>query len=209
MTTAQCSVCGREVALAEPQEDAPICESCAAKDRSPTQTIDLGISKRKLSTRTIVPAGLLAALTVALSALGIGLIPVPNASGAMTTVHIPIIIGGIMLGPVAGSLLGLILGVFTLSLGPWPAVIPARLLIGPVAYYVYRATPNKLLGAALAGFAGTLTNTIGVLGMAVLIKLIPLKVALGIAGFNGTIEVILAILIVTPVVRGLKQAKIL
>lgn len=165
--------------------------------------------RKRLTTRTIVLTGLLASLTIVLSTTPIGLIPIPNASGAMTTVHLPVIVGGIALGPVAGSLLGLVLGLFTLRFGPWFVVVPARLFIGPVSYAIYRMTPNKIAGAALAALGGTLTNTAGVLGMAVLAKLMPLKVALGVAALNGTLEAILAVVVVTPVVRALTRAKLI
>ncbi len=165
--------------------------------------------RKRLSTRTIVLTGLLASLTIILSTTPIGLIPIPNASGAMTTVHLPVIVGGIALGPIAGSLLGLVLGLFTLRFAPWFVVIPARLLIGPIAYLVYRAIPNGTAGAALAAVAGTLTNTVGVLGMAVLAKLMPLKAALGVAALNGTLEIVLAVAVVTPVVRALGRARLI
>lgn len=165
--------------------------------------------RKRLTTRTIVLTGLLASLTIVLATTPIGLIPIPNASGAMTTVHLPVIVGGIALGPIAGSLLGLILGLFTLRFAPWFVVIPARLLIGPVAYLVYRSIPNRTAGAALAAVAGTLANTIGVLGAAVVAKLMPLSAALGVAALNGTLEVILAVVVVTPVIRALIGAKLI
>lgn len=165
--------------------------------------------RKRLTTRTIVLTGLLASLTIVLATTPIGLIPIPNASGAMTTVHLPVIVGGIALGPIAGSLLGLVLGLFTLRFAPWFVVIPARLFIGPVAYFVYRSIPNRTAGAALAAVAGTLANTVGVLGAAVTAKLMPLNAALGVAALNGTLEVILAVVVVTPVIRALTGAKLI
>ena len=65
--------------------------------------------------------------------------------------HIPVIIGAIMEGPVVGGFIGLIFGLFSIYqaltnptpvsfvfLNPLVSVIP-RILIGIVSYYVYNA----------------------------------------------------------------------
>ncbi len=59
-----------------------------------------------------------------------------------------------------------------------------------------------LLAAAL----GTLTNTIGVLGLATLRGYLPLKVALPLVLVHGTPEVVVAMLLVTILVKALKKA---
>jgi uncharacterized membrane protein len=50
-----------------------------------------------------------------------------------------------------------------------------------------------------------LTNTIGVLGLAVLLKYLPLKVALFVALKNGIFEIIVAVILTTMIVKSLKK----
>lgn len=70
--------------------------------------------------------------------------------------HVPVIIGAIIEGPVVGALVGLVFGLFSMyqnftAPGPtsfifWNpiiAIIP-RVLVGIVAYYVYRTLYNKI-----------------------------------------------------------------
>jgi uncharacterized membrane protein len=89
----------------------------------------------KLNTRQIVISGLLVALALVLGVTGLGFIPVPTPAGAATLMHIPVELAGILEGPVVGSFVGLIFGLFTLRFLADPrVVIPARLLIGIVSY---------------------------------------------------------------------------
>lgn len=128
-----------------------------------------------LNTRRIVVAGILGAIAIALGVTRLGFIPVPNTTENATIMHVPAIIGAVLEGPIVGLLAGGIFGIFSwlnatspLFANPIIAVLP-RLLIGPVAWLVYRATArtNRDLAAALAGVAGTVTNTVGVLGLAI------------------------------------------
>ncbi len=106
---------------------------------------------KNLSTRQIVVAGLLGALTVVLGLSPVGgFIPVPTPAGSVTTMHIPTILAGILEGPVVGALVGFIFGLFSfwraqtqanpvarmLFTDPLIAFVP-RILIGVVAYYAY------------------------------------------------------------------------
>ncbi|NLW17894.1 MAG: ECF transporter S component [Firmicutes bacterium] len=169
----------------------------------------------KVSTRQIVVVGVLTALTIALGASGVGLIGVPTPAGAATTMHIPVIIGGILEGPLVGCFLGLLFGLFTLHLGPAIAVIPARLLIGVAAYYAYRATyllverwlgrSAPIVAAAVAGAVGSIVNTVGVLGMAVLIGLYSVEVAWSIGLLHGVPEAILAAVVAAFLILPLSQ----
>lgn len=169
----------------------------------------------KVSTRQIVVVGVLTALTVALGASPVGLIGVPTPAGAATTMHIPVIIGGILEGPLVGCFLGLLLGLFTMHLGPAIAVIPARLLIGVAAYYAYRATYSlvqrwlgssaPVVAAAVAGIVGSVVNTVGVLGMAVLIGLYTLEAAWSIALLHGVPEALLAAVVTASLILPLSS----
>ena len=65
--------------------------------------------KQKLSTRKIVIAGLLSAVAIVLSVTGLGYIPLPTAAGRATFIHVPVILAGILEGPVIGGFVGFIL----------------------------------------------------------------------------------------------------
>lgn len=63
---------------------------------------------RKYDTRWIALMALFIAIQLFLNISGIGLIPLPVIKG--TTLHIPVIVGAIMLGPMAGGILGGVFG---------------------------------------------------------------------------------------------------
>lgn len=136
--------------------------------------------KRGLGTRQIAIAGVLGAICMVLGLTGLGMIPIPTLAGRATIMHLPVILAGILEGPVVGGLTGLIMGVYSFATpsGAIPAdpivrILP-RILIGIVAAYSFRAARGKItLGAALAGILGTCTNTVGFLGLAVLMGYLP------------------------------------
>ncbi len=102
-----------------------------------------------LTVRKMMVVGLLASISIVLGIVpGLGFIPVGPTRA--TIMHIPVIIGAIMEGPLVGGLIGLIFGVFSIFqaisnptpvsfvfLNPIVSVVP-RILIGLVAYYVYK-----------------------------------------------------------------------
>ncbi|MGH2331751.1 ECF transporter S component [Thermoanaerobacter mathranii] len=159
----------------------------------------------KISLRQITVAGMLAAISIVLSTSVLGYIPLGIANA--TTMHIPAIIGGVLEGPIVGAFIGLIFGLTSfirqntpLFADPVIAILP-RVFIGVVAHYFYKLTKN--VGIAAAG--GTLTNTIGVLGLAVLLKYLPFKIALFVALKNGVFEIIVAVILTTIIVKPLKK----
>ncbi|ADD03283.1 membrane protein-like protein [Thermoanaerobacter italicus Ab9] len=159
----------------------------------------------KISLRQITVAGMLAAISIVLSTSVLGYIPLGIANA--TTMHIPAIIGGVLEGPIVGAFIGLIFGLTSfirqntpLFADPVIAILP-RVFIGVVAHYFYKLTKN--VGIAAAG--GTLTNTIGVLGLAVLLKYLPFKVALFVALKNGVFEIVVAVILTTIIVKPLKK----
>lgn len=163
----------------------------------------------KLSVRQMTVAGMLSAISIVLSATPLGYIPLGIANA--TTMHIPTIIGAILEGPYVGVFIGLIFGISSfirqntpLFADPVIAIIP-RVMIGIVSYYAYKYTKNSGIAAA----AGTLTNTIGVLGLAVLHGYLSLPVAIGVAVKNGIFEIIVAVILTTIVVRSVKKMNIL
>ncbi|HAV21042.1 MAG TPA: ECF transporter S component [Bacillota bacterium] len=163
----------------------------------------------KLNTKQIVISGLLVALALVLGVTGLGFVPVPTPAGAATLMHLPVELAGILQGPVVGSFVGLIFGLFTLRFLPDPrVVIPARLLIGIVSYLVYAGCGKKSWSIPLAAIAGSLTNTVGTLGLAVVFGYIPFsgpEGAIGIALLQGVPEAILAAVVITPVAIAVKR----
>jgi uncharacterized membrane protein len=184
-----------------------------SKDRTRTEVKkmnrDSTKSGFKLTTRQLAISGLLGAIAIILGVTGLGFIPVPTPAGHATIMHIPVILGGILEGPIVGALVGLIFGVYSflnatnpIFANPLIAILP-RIFIGVVAYYSYKYLWKS---SAIAAALGTLTNTIGVLGLATLSGYLPLKVSASIALVQGTPEVVVAMLIVIILVKALKKA---
>lgn len=131
-------------------------------------------------TRKLVTVGALGGISIFLGVTRLGFIPLGIFN--FTIMHIPVIIGALLEGPIVGAATGLIFGLFSMYqnfvaptsliffvfLNPIVALIP-RILIGLVSYYVYKLLKNKFknksVSIAIAAVAGTLTNSIGVLGL--------------------------------------------
>ena len=166
----------------------------------------------KLTVKQITITGILGAIALVLGSTPLGFIPVPTPAGAATIMHIPVIIGAIMEGPIVGAFVGLIFGLFSFLRGGSPlfadpliAILP-RVLIGILAAYSYNLFSNKLVGAVGSATVGTLTNTIGVLSLAVIRGFLPNKeAAIGIGLTHGTPEVIVGIIITVIVVKALQK----
>lgn len=108
------------------------------------------MNKRKsFNIRKMAIVGVLGAISAVLGMTPLGFIPVGPTRA--TIMHIPVIIGAIMEGPVVGALVGLIFGLFSIFqaitnptpvsvvfLNPIVSVLP-RVLIGVVTYYVYNS----------------------------------------------------------------------
>jgi len=102
---------------------------------------------KKLSIRKIVIIGVLGGITAVLGMTPLGFIPVGPTRA--TLMHIPVIIGAIMEGPLVGGSIGLIFGLLSMFqaitnptpvsfvfLNPVVSILP-RILIGIISYYVY------------------------------------------------------------------------
>ncbi len=175
--------------------------------------MEQSINQSALSTRKIVVTGILAAIAILLGYTRLGFIPVPNISGNATIMHVPAILGGVMEGPVVGALIGTIFGLFSflqatspLFKNPLVSVFP-RIWIGVVAFYAYIASRRafgEVTALAIAGVLGTLTNTVLVLGMAVLVKLLPVEVIPSIIP-QAVAELIIAAILTVVIVGGWKR----
>ena len=162
-----------------------------------------------LDVRQIVIAGILGGIAIFLGATRLGFIPVPNLAGNATILHVPVILGGALEGPVVGTIVGLIFGVFSFIQAEVPffrnplvSILP-RLLIGVVAWAAFVGLRNVSidLASAVSGVLGSLTNTVGVLGMAVLLGYLPLAAVVPIVP-QALVEAALAAVVTVVVVRG-------
>src|ERR671912_1574656 len=102
-----------------------------------------------LDVRQIVIAGILGGIAIFLGATQLGFIPVPNLAGRATIMHVPVILGGALEGPVVGTIVGLIFGIFSFIQADVPffrdplvSILP-RLPIGIVAWAVFVALRGR------------------------------------------------------------------
>jgi len=143
------------------------------------------------NTRSMVSVALMAAIVILLANTPLGMIQLPIIKA--TTVHIPVIIGAVLLGPAAGAFLGGIFGVCSLisntqaptllsfAFSPFLSTtglagavkalwisIGCRVMIGVVAGWFYRwmkkLSVPKGIALPLTGFIGSMTNTVFVMG---------------------------------------------
>lgn len=194
-------------------------------------------SKTRLNTRRIAVVGILSAMTIGLNFTPLAFMLVPGLQVQITFMHVPVIIGAILEGPLVGAFIGLIFGLFSLYtaaitpipiafafLNPLVSVVP-RILIGIVSYYVYKlfmgllSKKSQSASIGIAAAAGTLTNTIGVLGMIYILyakrfveaiglnDVSPLIVISGLAFPNLPFEIAGAVLIAIPVVIAIKKVR--
>jgi uncharacterized membrane protein len=180
-----------------------------------------GEGMRKDVIRKIVVTGVLAAISCLLGWTHWGFIP--WFSGAsLTIMHVPVIIGAVLEGPIVGLAIGLIFGLFSMILAavaptgptdvwftnPLLSILP-RLFIGPLAWLVWKAMQRwKVPGLILAGITGSVTNTVLVLGMIGVLKYLPWTVLPPIALINGGPEAVVSAIITLAVVAAWWQLKI-
>ena len=142
-------------------------------------------------TRWMVGVALMAAIVVLLANTPLGMIQLPIIKA--TTVHIPVILGGILFGPLAGAILGGVFGICSmisntvaptllsfafspfLSATGLSGVVKAlwisvgcRILIGVVAGWLWiglkKLKLNDIVALPIVGFVGSMTNTVFVMG---------------------------------------------
>ena len=145
----------------------------------------------KKDTRWMVSVALMAAIVVLLANTPLGMIQLPIIKA--TTVHIPVIIGAILLGPAAGAILGATFGICSLIIntmaptllsfafspflsttglvGAVKAIwisVGCRTMIGVVAGWLWilfkKIKLNSYVALAITGFMGSMVNTMLVMG---------------------------------------------
>ena len=148
------------------------------------------MEKRKHDTRWMVEVAMMAAIVVVLANTPLGLIPLGVIKA--TTTHIPVILGAVLLGPMAGAILGGVFGIcsmisntvtpallsFAFSpflstsiLGALKAVwvaVGCRIMIGVVAGWLWillkKLHCKDWIALPIVGFVGAMTNTVFVMG---------------------------------------------
>ncbi|MGM0501434.1 MAG: ECF transporter S component [Bacillota bacterium] len=167
--------------------------------------------------RELAIIGVLGAVAIMLSFTPLGFIPVPTPAGSATIMHIPVIIGAILEGPLVGALIGLIFGLASFIRGaaffsdPLVAILP-RILIGICAAYSYYLTKDmitKMGSVIFAAIIGTAVNTSGVLTLALLRGYLPnFETALSVALTHGIPEIVVAVIITVAIIKALQRADI-
>lgn len=146
---------------------------------------------KKHDTRWMVSVALMGAIIIVLANTPLGMIQLPIIKA--TTVHIPVIIGAILLGPSAGAILGAVFGICSLTsntmaptllsfafspfmsttgiLGAIKAIwvsVGCRILIGVAAGWLWKLLEkvkvNQVIALPIVGFVGSMVNTIAVMG---------------------------------------------
>ncbi len=149
------------------------------------------MEKKSRDTRWLTSVALMAAIVILLANTPLGMIHLHIIKA--TTVHIPVILGAILLGPAAGAVLGAVFGIcsmisntmaptllsFAFSpfmsmtgiIGAVKAVwisVGCRIMIGVVAGWVWillkKMKVNRLAALPVTGFIGSMTNTVFVMG---------------------------------------------
>ena len=146
---------------------------------------------KKHDTKWMVSVALMAAVVVVLANTPLGLIPLPITKA--TTVHIPVILGAILLGPNAGAILGAVFGICSMISntitpaltsfafspflsttgisGVFKAIwvsVGCRILIGLFSGWLWllikKFKKKQMICLAITGFVGSMVNTISVMG---------------------------------------------
>ena len=149
------------------------------------------MNNEKKDTRWLTSVALMAAIVIFLANTPLGMIQLPIIKA--TTVHIPVIIGAILLGPAAGAILGCVFGVCSMisntmaptllsfAFSPFMSMsgivgalkalwisVGCRMMIGVVAgwfwIFLKKMNVNQFLALPIVGFIGSMTNTVFVMG---------------------------------------------
>lgn len=169
--------------------------------------------KKKLTTRQMAVAGMMGAVSIVLSITGLGMIPMPTLAGRATIMHVPVILAAILEGPTVGAFTGLIMGLYSFMTptGAIPAdpivrILP-RVLIGITSYYAYALFRKGKVGVGVAAVVGTLTNTIGFLGLAVLFGYMPLPAALSVVVMQTPFELVIAVVLLVALTGVIQRVR--
>ncbi len=190
------------------------------------------MEKSSAQTRRMVQLAILIALEAVLTFTSLGFIMIPPIS--ITLLHIPVIIGAILMGPSAGGILGLAFGLLSMLKASTAAASPAdmafspflsgsplssvvmcilpRVLLGVIAGGLYLLLSRKVKGDAVSmgvsAVAATFLHSMMVLGLlSLLFQALPLKdVIAALIGVNCLLEMLAAAVVTAAVCVPLKKA---
>ncbi|MGI6161258.1 MAG: ECF transporter S component [Christensenellales bacterium] len=183
---------------------------------------------KRINTRNLAITGILAGLTLLLGLTPLGFINIPPI--AITIMCVPVAVGALLEGRGVGLVLGFLFGLTSfLSVSPLKDMMLAtnplatlavifipRLIIPLVVVAVDKAFAKKsgtALSAGVAAAAGSLTNTVGFLGLFYILFISSLpdvvtNVIAAALGINAIIEIIVAPVLVVPIVSAVRKAVI-
>lgn len=149
------------------------------------------MNNRIKDTRWLTSVALMAAIVILLANTPLGMIQLPIIKA--TTVHIPVIIGAVLLGPMAGAILGGVFGICSMisntvaptllsfAFSPFMSMtgitgalkavwisVGCRVMIGIISGWFWilmkKIKVNPLVSLPITGFIGSMTNTVFVMG---------------------------------------------
>lgn len=149
------------------------------------------MNKKKKDTRWLTSVALMAAIVILLANTPLGMIQLPVIKA--TTVHIPVILGAIVLGPMAGAILGGVFGICSMisntmaptllsfAFSPFMSMtglggavkavwisVGCRIMIGVIAGWLWillkKCRVNPVAALPVTGFIGSMVNTVFVMG---------------------------------------------
>ncbi len=149
------------------------------------------MNKKRKDTRWLTSVALMAAIVILLANTPLGMIQLPVIKA--TTVHIPVILGAVLLGPMAGAVLGGVFGICSLisnttaptllsfAFSPFMSTtglagaikavwisVGCRVMIGVGSGWLWillrKLKVNTSIALPITGFAGSILNTILVMG---------------------------------------------
>lgn len=186
------------------------------------------MKNRRKDAKWMAGVAMMAAIVVLLANTPLGMIPLVVTKA--TTVHIPVILGAILFGPLAGGILGGVFGIcsviintFTPALTSFafspfmsttglPGAIKAlwvavgcRILIGVVAGWLWKALShtrvNNWTALSIVGFTGSMVNTVTVMGSIFLLFTQQYAQAKEVA-----LEAVSGLILTTVVLNGIPEA---
>ncbi len=184
------------------------------------------MSKSTSKTRQLTQLSLLIALEAVMAFTPLGFIMIPPIS--ITILHIPVIIGAILMGPTYGGILGGAFGVLAMIKATFFAASPADLLFSPFAsgapvqsvvmcivprillgvaaallYQLLRQVTKDIVAMAVSSILATLLHSVMVLGaMWLFFQAMPLRdVFVTVASLNCIVEMLAAGVVGTAVCK--------
>ena len=186
------------------------------------------MNKKKKDTRWLASVALMMAVVILLANTPFGMIQLPVVKA--TTVHIPVILGAILLGPLAGAILGAVFGICSMisntmaptllsfAFSPFMSMtglsgvfrviwvsVGCRIFIGVIAGWFWillkRFKVNGLAALSITGFLGSMVNTVFVMGSIYLLFASQYAIAKNVA-----IDAVWGLIMVTVTASGIPEA---